>query len=137
MNPALKNDLGLFFGADKRLNNHPPRAADHTKDAIAPIRNAGQPQEIGHKRIGRAHQFAVFLPILRVGMMCEMHDLIVISWKDHHKANQPAKEHIYPAGRKNGRMAQLMLGGIEEIEQNTQDKACQPDPCVPKAKLCR
>ena len=61
--------------------------------------------------------------------MCEMHDLIVISWKDHHKANQPAKEHIYPAGRKNGRMAQLMLGGIEEIEQNTQDKACQPDPC--------
>ena len=44
MNPALKNDLGLFFGADKRLNNHPPRAADHTKDAIAPIRNAGQPQ---------------------------------------------------------------------------------------------
>ena len=91
--------------------------------------NAGQPQEICHKRIGRAHQFAVFLPILRVGMMCEMHDLIVISWKDHHKANQPAKEHIYPAGRKNGRMAQLMLGGIEEIEQNTQDKACQPDPC--------
>ena len=63
-----------------------------------------------------------------MGMMCEMHDLIVISWKDHHKANQPAKEHIYPPGGKNGGMAQLMLRSIEKIEQNTQDTSGQPDP---------
>ena len=33
MNAALKNDLGLFFGANKWLDNDPPRAADNTKDA--------------------------------------------------------------------------------------------------------
>ena len=134
MDPTFANDHAFFFCTDERLDNDGSRAPQHPKQSVAPIGDTRHPQHIGKQRIGLTHQLTVLFPILSVGVMRKMHHLIVIAWKNHHKADETAKHLIRFAVRKYRGMAQLMLRGVKKIDQNAQNKTRHPHPARAKSK---
>ena len=62
-------------------------------------------------------------------MMGKVHDLIVITGKEHGKANDTAEKFVQPLGLEHRPMGQFMLCGIEKIERHAKGKAgCQHPP---------
>ncbi len=128
MGAAFKDHARLFFLADERLDNHATGATDHAEDTVAPIGDPRQPQKVGPDRVRLAHQLAVTVPVLGVLVMGEMHDLVIVAREDLDEADDAAEDFIQLAGLEDGRVGQLMLRGIEKVQQDAQGRPGDPDP---------
>src|SRR5271170_6445056 len=118
MPARLANHIGVAGLGDIRLGDHAEREADHATDPRVPIGRSEHPEQIGSQRVALARELAVALPVLGVAVMGEMLDLIEIPGVDQDEAEQPAEKLVERLRLEHRGMAELMLAGVEEVDQD-------------------